>query len=727
MKADRGSIVSTLLILGALVLLTAIPFWLPWKSLDVFLADPAGTRITDRTGALLSLVVPANGELRETLDYQDIPSVCRDIFVDLEDARFYEHPGVDPLAMVRAFVLRLRGGGSGASTITMQLARMVAPHQRTIFGKLLEAFRALKLESRLSKERILALYLDSLPFGKNTRGVAAAAWVYFGSDLASLTPAQDLALAVIPRNPTLYDPFAHPDALASAATQAARRKGIALDEAEIQSAVRSAREGRPPLRAPHFSRFVARRVLERNLLPRGGEVRTTLDLDLNNFIEERVRFYLERYAQARVTNAAVIVIDNSTGAVVGWVGSRDFFDTERSGQIDGALIRRQSASTLKPFLYARALQMGWTPATLLPDSPIEFGSAADETYRPVNFDRRSRGVVRLRTALASSLNVPAVFALSRIGIPKFTADLKALGFALPADAESRYGLGMAIGNAEVSLLELTRAFTVFPRGGTVPSVFFAAGQSRSSTRIYDPATAWLITSILSDPSARASGFGTRTYFRTPFPSIFKSGTSSEFTNLWCVGATPAYTVGVWAGNFDGRTVINKTGSIVPAQLAVDVLTRLTTSPTEFRAPPGIVSARIDTLTGMRATPQCPSTRIEYFQSEEQVPGPCTYHSQPAGRNALLLESLLAKGENVRILFPVDGQVFYLDPTMSSSRQEIPLVAVSRAGRPISVVVDGVEVGRDAREADVTLPASRGAHVIVARTSDGEARAVYEVR
>ena len=742
MTPDAGSVVRGCLVLAALALLIAVPFWLPWRALDSFLSDPAGTRITDRSGALLSLVLDRRGELQEHLGFTEIPSECRRLFVELEDVRFYRHPGVDPLALGRAFLLRLRGGGSGASTMTMQLARIISPHSRSFAGKLVEAFHALKIESRLSKEEILSLYLDSLPYGRNTKGVAAAAWTYFDAALSDLSPAQLLALSIIPRNPSVYDPFDHPVALIAAASQAARHRDLAremgIGEGDIRAAVLGARSGRPPSHAPHFSRFVSTEIREGKLRARAGEIRTTLDLALNDFIEERVRFYLDRYAQARVTNAAVVAIDNAGGTVIGWVGSGDFSDDARSGQIDGALIRRQSASTLKPFLYARALENGWTPATLLPDSPIEFGSAGDETYRPVNFDRRSHGVVRLRTALASSLNVPAVFTLSRVGVRAFAGDLRSLGFALPADTESRSGLGMAIGNAEVSLLDLVHAFTVFPRGGTFLPLAVTPAQSpgggsgggpggQPAARIFDPATAWLICSILSDPSARATGFGTRTYFRTPFPSMFKSGTSSEFTNLWAVGATPRYTVGAWAGNFDGRTVINKTGSIVPTQLVADVLNRLTTAPADFQRPPGIVEARIDTLTGMRATPLCPSTRSEYFRSEAQVPPPCTYHENPRGRETLLLESLLGAGETLRILFPVDGQVFYLDTTVAESRQSIPLVAASRGGKEITLSIDGQQIRSHAPEGEISLPARRGHHVIIARTSDAEARAVYDVR
>jgi penicillin-binding protein 1C len=286
---------------------------------------------------------------------------------------------------------------------------------------------------------------------------------------------------------------------------------------------------------------------------------------------------------------------------------------------------------------------------------------------------------------------------------------------------------MAIGNAEVSLLELTRAFSVFPCGGTLHELRLAEQQLRGSKRVFSPFSAWLICNILSDPSARATGFGTRTYFRTPFPAMFKSGTSSEFTNLWCLGATPRYTVGVWAGNFDGRAVINKTGSIVPTQLVVDILKRLQSDAPEFLRPAGMVEARIDTLTGFRATDRSPAVRQEFFRNAAEVPDWDTFHSGPVARTSLLLESLLGRDEKVRILFPVNGQVFYEDPTLPSAVQEIPIMAAARGGALVSVFVDGAEMERSVQDPSLMLSLTPGMHAAVARTVEGEDRVLFEVR
>jgi penicillin-binding protein 1C len=731
LRASPGAALRALLWCAAPLVIAVVLLHLPWPALDRFLSDPAGLAVTDRNGALLALFPGRGGSFQERRPSEDTPRACGALFVQLEDERFWLHPGVDALAAVRAAAQQVLGRGtrSGASTITMQLARMVAPHAPGVAGKLVEALDALRLESRLGKRRILQLYLDAVPFGRNTRGVGAAAWTYFGADLSTLTPAQLLALAVIPRNPRRYDPFENPERLITAASALSARKGLGIDAADIERAVRGAVTRRPVPAAPHFTRFLTAQAAGGSLRMPEGEARTTLDLGLNDFIRERIRFALERYGTARVTNAAAVVIENATGAVRGWVGSGDFLDAEHSGQIDGVLIRRQSASTLKPFLYAMAIQEGWTAATLLPDVPAVFGAADEESYAPRNFDNRSHGVVRLRTALASSLNVPAVHVLSRVGLDGFLHTMADLGFALPDDARARYGLGTAIGNAEVSLLELTRAFTVFPRGGTLPGLVLLRGQRPVPRRVFDPFTSWVICSILSDPSARATGFGTRTYFRTPFPAMFKSGTSSEFTNLWCVGATSRYTVGAWAGNFDGRAVVNKTGSIVPTQIVVEILKRLEggAAAEGFSRPPGAAAARICTLTGKGETAACPAARVEYFRSAAEVPGPCLYHEHPGSRSSLLEESFLGTGESARILFPANGQVFYLDETLRGGAQGIPVLAAVRRGLQGTLLVDGREIARGDPLPRRTIPLTRGSHEIVLRTPQGSARVVFQGR
>ena len=387
------SLPRALLLIGIPSLLTAVLLLLPMPELDSFLANPAGTRITDSAGVFLSAVPGAGGAFQVREGRAGIPADCAAMFLALEDSRFRGHPGVDLLAAARAIVDRVISADarSGASTITMQLARLVEPRARTFGGKIVEALWALRIESRLTKDRILTEYLDHVPFGRNTLGVGAAAWTYFGTDLERLTRAQLLVLAIIPRNPTVFDPFDHPQRLVAAAKDLDARRHLGIGPAEIEEAVGAAHPGRPVADAPHFARYVQGELAAGRLRAPGGVLRTTLDLALNHEIEARVRFILSRYSDARVTNAAVVAIDNATDTVIGWVGSRDFKDDAHSGQIDGALIRRQSASTLKPFLYARALQKGWSAATLLPDVPVVFGPRTRNPTVPRTSTRGATG------------------------------------------------------------------------------------------------------------------------------------------------------------------------------------------------------------------------------------------------------------------------------------------------------------------------------------------------
>jgi len=689
----------------------------PMPRLDACLSSRAGMRLLDREGRLLAVVQGADGTLRESCAWEEIPESAREQVVALEDGRFHAHAGVDPFALGRAWAFLIQSGraSSGASTLSMQVSRVLRPHGPGPAGKASEMAYAALLETRLDKRRILELYCNLVPWGRNAVGMGAAARLFFDKALSALDPAQTLLLAVLPRAPAIYDPFDHPDRLAAAALSASRSHGLGIGEEEIREALASVRRGARPDEAPHFTR----RIMEAPPVPVRpfAPVTTSLDLSLNRFLEERIRTGLERYRGSRITNAAALAIDNRTGETLAWVGSGDFGDARRSGQIDGVLIRRQSASTLKPFLYALALERGLDPSSLLPDLPMSFG--AEEAWTPVNFDRRSHGVVRLRTALASSLNVPAVFTLSRVGTGSFVRTLADLGFALPPDAASRYGLGAAIGNVEVSLLELVRAFCVFPRGG-IPL---------SGVRLFDPRTAWLICDILSDPAARSLGFGTRTYFSDAFPAMFKSGTSSEFTNLWCVGATPRYTVGVWAGNFDGRAVIGKTGSILPAQIVSAVLERLTTEPEPFRRPAGIAERRICTQSGAAASGACPSTRLEYFPAGHEPSGTCPLHGGGVGTDlyaGVLLGAVVGGQAAPRILFPVDNQVFYRDPTVEPASQRISFLIQARPADRLTIAVDGIPEDLSF-PFPFSMPAAPGMHEAVVSGPGGRSTVTFLVR
>jgi len=727
-------------------LLTAAALRLPYAPLEAHRASLAGVRLTDRHGRLLAALPGAQGAFLLRLGSGEIPPEVRRIFVLLEDRRFFRHCGLDPLALARAARDNLRRGGvvSGASTISMQAARLLAPHRGGWRGKLRESLAALRLEAVLDKQEILRLYLNLLPFGRNTVGVGAAAVTCFDRPLQELSPAQILLLATLPRSPSLLDPFRHPSALGDAAAALSPRVGIPAEE--VRQALTTLRRGRPQRSAPHFTAYIANELPRLAALRAGGRqiVRVTTTLDLGLYRAAAGMLAAELAAaggQPALQDAAAIVLDNAGGEILAYAGAPGLKPAGPHADIDAARVRNPSGSALKPFLYALALERGWTCASLLPDLALSFGAA--ESYRPENFDRRSRGLVRLRSALAGSLNVPAVYLLSRLGLPDFLRTLSRLGLE-PGPAGS-LGLGAAIGNAPVSLLELTRAFAALPRGGLLPPLsgvrFLVTAEGTeipapmegagAGPRVFSRESAWLIGSVLSDPSARATGFGTRSRLNAAFPAMFKSGTASGYFSLWCLGATREHTVGVWAGSLDRRPAPGATGSSVPAAVARALLEALRERPGTGRAseedpapPPGLEAARICTLTGFLASPACPSGREELFRQGTVPRRTCPVHGAGQGLEDLALELFLEGGSGPRVLYPRDGATFYRDGL--EAPQGIPAWIAARREETLEVRLNG-ETRELKHPFRLELPVRPGNYLLEVRGQAGRDAVRYEIR
>jgi penicillin-binding protein 1C len=726
-----------------IVLLWLLAALLPDPSLEEFLARPYSLTVTDRHGTPLDTLPVGDGVMREFVPLDEVPALVLSVLLGSEDERFHAHPGVDPAGIVRAAVQNARAERvvSGASTITMQLARLVRPHTGGLGGKLREALYALRLEAQLPKDRILELWINSLPFGYGAEGVASAARRFFGVPLDELTTEQTLMLAVIPRRPSSYNPILEPEAATDAAYALASRINVAVSRDAL---LRAAREAGPapetPPEAPHFIRRIDA-LLTPERRATGVPVRTTLDLDVQRALTAAIRARVESADRFRIGNGAGLALDTGTGEVLAYVGSADFSNEAASGQIDGVRITRQPGSTLKPFLYALALENGFTASTVLPDVPLEFGG--EEIYVPENFSRRFTGPVRLRTALASSLNVPAVYTLERIGVARFADYLIGLGFQSLVAQRDSVGTGLALGNAEVSLLELVRAFTVFVRGGTLPEVrFTGAGEVAPETgdrRVMERTTSALIQSILSDKPSRVPGFGTRSVLDTSFEAIFKTGTSNQFNNIWALGSNQQMTVGVWMGNFGGETVIGAPGSSLPAAVVTELLARFTEPGSELPGPEGLERLDVCATSGLLATEACPAVLAEYFVPGSEPP-PCSWHTAPgapvryppeyqswARDRGYLVETGGPDGpDEVTILRPADGAVFYLDPTTPRTDQAVPVEAVS-AGGVIQLFVDDALVAEGPSPLRALLPLRAGRARIVAVNGTAVASRTITVR
>jgi penicillin-binding protein 1C len=743
--------------LGKLVLIV-----LPYPELAAFERTPCSLPVLDRNGNLLRILPLADGSRREYRSLDALPQELTDVLLASEDGNFFNHPGVDAPSLVRALVLTAREGEvvSGASTITMQLARLIRPHGQDPAGKLGEMWDALRLEARLPKKRILELWLNSLPFGNRAVGVTSAARTYFGLEPGKLSSAQVLVLAVIPRRPALYSPFAGSNAPAAAAVALGERLGLSVTPDDIHRAILASRElkmaGREGsadlavFRAPHFVQYVAGELGVADFAS-GREVRTSLDAALTELVSAELNLQIKKAESNRVSNGAVMLIDNRTGEILVYVGSENFADTAHSGQIDGVRITNQPGSTLKPFLYALALESGFTAASVLPDIPLRFGG--EEAYVPFNFNRRFNGPVRLRNALSSSLNIPAVYTLDKIGVPVFMRTLKELGFHSLEGQGERAGIGLAIGNAEVSLFELVQAFSVFARAGRLKLVtwkYVSADEAAPDVpaRIFSPTTAGIIRDILADRKGRVTGFGSQSVLNTGYAAIFKTGTSNQFTNTWALGATPRYTVGVWMGNFSGSTVIGIPGSSKPSEVAVNVLARLAARGETFPPVPDAHQVPVCTLSGGKAKPECPSRTPEYFP-EGFFPAPCTFHRKEGGRIVTVYPpeyqvwaaeygyyheadagsrgTLPGERAAPVIVSPNDGAQFYFDPTIPEEDQTVRIEINAGVHDELEVTVNGERVARGPAPLVDFWPLRPGEFEISVRGRNGAARARFSVK
>jgi penicillin-binding protein 1C len=550
------------------------------------LDDQVSTEVVDRRGVRLYESLSAEGARSRFLHADHLPKTLVEATLAAEDRRFFGHPGVDPLALLRAVGHNLKSGRmvEGGSTLTQQTAKMLIDRPRTIRGKLREILLALRLEHRLSKREILALYLSLAPYGNQRLGAEAASRGYFGCAAESLTPAQAAFLAGLPQRPSALDPYRNFDA-------ARRRQHWVLDrmaEEGYLDAEELARARGERLRlvrdpaaflAPHF----VERVIASLPRPRPGRVETTLDAALQAEVRGILDMHRDRLRDHGAHDVAVAVLDNRSGEWLAWEGSGDYFDADHGGAIDGVVSPRQPGSALKPFTYALAFERGFTPASVLPDIPSHFPTAVPGiVYSPRNYDGMFRGPLRARPALAGSENVPAVWTLSQVGVPDLLRLLRQAGLTTLDKSADHYGFALTMGDAEVRLDELVAGYSAFAGGGLVRAPRMVRALVRPDgtriemtspvpERILSDRAAFWIADVLSDSRARAYIFGVGGSLDFPFKVAAKTGTSQAYRDNWTVGFTREVTVGVWVGNFDREELRNSSGVTGAAPIFHDVL------------------------------------------------------------------------------------------------------------------------------------------------------------
>jgi len=662
----------------------------------------------------------------------------------------------------------------GGSTLTQQTVKLLlaagqAPGPRSLPAKLREAALALRLEARLRKPEILALYLSLAPYGGQLVGAEAASRDYFGVGPEALTPAQAAFLAGLPQRPSGFNPRRSFERARERQGQvlARMRSAGALDDTGLAAARAERLQLRPrsrPLLAPHF--------VERALEQAGaGAVRieTTLDADLQREVAGILRAHAARLAEHGARNAAVAVLDNASGGWLAWAGSSDFAPEAPGAAIDGVVSPRQPGSALKPFTYALALERGFTPASALPDVAQHFATAEPGVaYAPRNYDGRFRGPLLLRPALAGSENVPAVWTLSRLGVPPLLRLLRRAGLSTLDRAADHYGLGLTLGDAEVRLDELVAAYASFARGGRHAAPRLLRGVARAGgvetpaapeqVALVSERTAFWLADMLSDAEARAWAFGRGGSLELPFRVSVKTGTSSAYRDNWTLGFTREVTVGVWVGNHDRSALRRSSGVSGAAPIFRDVMLAAQRrasgglpAPEQdwLRVPDGLERRPVCALSGLEAASACPRTHSEWLPVEGRRPA-CSWHREAGGRRFVqwpaeyrawaaaegLVERLPAatpgaaprvalRPASLRIVNPPQGAVYLVDPTLRSEFQTLPLRAAAPDGRtPLRWSIDGRALGAAPPDAALEWPLERGRHTI--EVNDGRGRATASV-
>jgi penicillin-binding protein 1C len=733
------------------------------------------TMVVDRHGAPLYEALSGEGTRNTRLDPSELPAVLVAATVAAEDRRFWSHPGVDPVAMMRAAVRNVRElrVAEGGSTITQQVAKLLLtrqdPHRhRGIRAKVKEAVLALRLEHRLTKREVLAWYLNLASYGNQVVGVRRASREYFDRDVSLVTPAQAAFLAGLPQRPSGFNPY-RARAAALARQQAVLRRMAAEGLLSPDQSREAAAErlvftaGAAHFKAPHFVEM----ALAAAGPDRPATIHTTLDAALQADISGIVESRRDVLQQHGAFNVAIVVLDNATAEWRAWEGSGDYFDDQHGGTINGPVMPRQPGSALKPFTYALAFETGHSPASVLPDVPSAFPTAeAGVLYTPRNYDGRYRGPLLARRALAGSENVPAVALASELGVPNVMRFLLRAGFTTFDRNASYYGLGITLGNAEVRLDELVTAYSAFARGGVLVAPVYLAGAPRAPGRpIVGARTAFWITDILSDPDAREYIFGRGGSLEFPFPVAVKTGTSQAYHDNWTVGYSPHVTVGVWVGNFDRTPLRDSSGVTGAAPIFHAVMlaaerraatdsddSGLSSGPAP--GPPSVVRREICALSGMAANAWCPTKQHEWVESDAP-PLPCSWHhlsdeglltvwppeyrewartqgirdDQRVDRAANVRSVAGTNRRNVfRISSPPDGATYLIDPTLRRDFQALPLRVVTSFAGDIQWTVDGHALGLVSSEHAMTWPLRPGRHVFEARDPAGQsARAIVTVR
>lgn len=695
----------TLICVTALTGTFIVALWLSFKPLPERLAPPGAARlgklqVLDRLGRPLSYTFASEWNVSDQRTLPSIPAFLQRAFIEAEDSRFFSHSGVDWLGRCHAVWqnLKARRVVRGASTITEQVVRMLHPRPRTFWSRIVEGIEAYALESSFSKGEIFEFYLNQVPYAARRRGVVQAARYYFNRDLETLSQEEALTLAVLVRSPQRLDLYRERSAASAGALRLAdklRGLGALSDDARasLDFSRLELKKADLPVRADHFVSYVQTR---RNGSEPDGRIVTTLDSGVQERLQRLLDTRVRQMTSENVTDGALLVVENKSAQVLAWANAGEL-GSEPGSHFDGVLTARQPGSTLKPFLYSLALERGWTAATILDDAPLsEAVGAGLHNFR--NYSRIYYGELPVREALGNSLNVPAIKAVQFVGKQEFLLFLRRFGFESLTQPSSFYGEGLALGNGEVALYELVRAYAGLANRGVLRELSVIQEQEERqepppAQRVVSLETASIITDILADPDARRREFGSGGLLRLPVQTAVKTGTSTDYRDAWAVGFSARYTVGVWLGNMNRSSMREVSGARGPALLLRSVFAELERAgeTAGLFVSPSLERRSVCPLTGELAGAGC-AHREELFVAGSQPQRRCSGEHRESKPGE---DSALQPGDSpLKIILPTPGLNIARDPRIPDSSEAFPLdVESTVALREVRWLVDGIEVAR----------------------------------
>jgi len=702
-----------------LICKTAYDIKTPNLSLHGIASESQRFQVLDRSGKPLGISYKTTFNTSDIVPLYKTPELLRNAFITSEDQHFFAHNGIDWRARASAILQNIHAGKKvrGASTITEQVVRIINPRPRNLWSRWLEGFEAIILERKVSKGDILEFYLNQVPYAANRRGIAQAARYYFNRDVGTLTHKEILALAVLPRAPSAFDLYKNPEKIESSIARLAQKMAdnSEISEQEKAQIISDKFVLEPPpaqLSAEHFINYI-RETIPYNLSD-NGSLLTTLDSNLQSKAQSLLDERVKSLKHKQVNNGAVLIVDYTTGEILAWAvagaGDAQLKTETPASAIDTVRTPRQAGSSMKPFLYALALDSGWTAATIMDDAPMAeaIGGGLHDFH---NYSRTFYGKISLREALGNSLNIPALETINFVTPTRYLDTLHSLGFVSLNKPVEFYKEGLALGNGEVTLFEMVQAYSALANRGVFRPLTPLAQPpfNRESKRIYSNEATSIISNILSDPFARRREFGASSVLNLPVQTAVKTGTSTDYHDAWVMGFNSRYMVGVWLGNLDQSPMNGVTGSTGPALVMRGIFYYLAT---QEKAKPLYLSPKL--------------VQKEICSNyEEKLNADCFPHTEYfiIGTENTEEKSETSKRIGISIARPTDGLQIAYDPRIPASAQEFEFVADGiTQGNKVEWFLNDKSVSTTPN-GHLLWSVARGKYTLVAKEFDSEQKLI----